>query len=145
MLKAGKHLYEFGPFRIDPPERLLITEDKPVSITSKSLDILLILLGRAGHLVSKAELMKAVWPNCFVEEGSLAVTISMLRKALGDDEHTYIKTVSKQGYRFVCEVRETVEPEAEVEPRLPEPLPPMLSVPITATLPEPPPARRSAH
>jgi DNA-binding winged helix-turn-helix (wHTH) protein/TolB-like protein/Flp pilus assembly protein TadD len=71
-------------------------------------DTLVVLLERAGHLVSKSDLMAAVWPNHFVEDGNVAVTISMLRKALGDEgpEHTYIKTVPGKGYRFIGEVRE---------------------------------------
>ncbi len=138
-----KRLYAFGPFRVDPAERLLWRDDKPVSITSKSFDVLVILLERAGHLVTKADLMKAVWPNCFVEDGSLAVTVSMLRKALGDEDHACITTVSKQGYRFVSEVRETVKPEPEDELPLPPP-PQKSSAPMMESSTEAPPIRRSS-
>ncbi len=115
MTKTGRHLYEFGAFRLDPSERLLLKEDKPVAITTKAFDALLILLERAGHLVSKAELMSAVWPDSFVEDGNVAVTISTLRKALGDDgqDNIYIRTIAKQGYRFVREVRKAPERELE--------------------------------
>ena len=71
MLKKGWHLYEFGAFRVDPVERLVLANSQRIAVTGKAFDILSILLESAGHLVSKAELIKAVWPNCFVEEGNL--------------------------------------------------------------------------
>lgn len=100
-------LYEFGPFQLDPPERLLLCDGQPVSLTPKAFDLLLALIDRSGHLVEKDELLKIVWPGSFIEEGNLAVTISLLRKALNDDRghHRYIETVSKRGYRFVAEVK----------------------------------------
>lgn len=100
-------LYEFGPFQLDPPERLLVCEGKPVSLPPKAFDLLLALVDRSGHLVEKEELLRIVWPSSFVEEGNLAVTVSLLRKALSDDrgQHKYIETVSKRGYRFVAEVK----------------------------------------
>lgn len=100
-------LYEFGPFQLDPPERLLLCDGLPVSLTPKAFDLLLALVDRSGHLIEKDELLRIVWPGSFVEEGNLAVTISQLRKALNDDrgQHRYIETISKKGYRFVAEVK----------------------------------------
>jgi DNA-binding winged helix-turn-helix (wHTH) protein/TolB-like protein/Flp pilus assembly protein TadD len=100
-------LYEFGPFQLDPPERLLVCDGKPVSLPPKAFDLLLALVDRSGHLVEKDELLRIVWPASFVEEGNLAVTISLVRKTLNDDrgQHKYIETVSKRGYRFVAEVK----------------------------------------
>ena len=100
-------LYEFGPFQLDPPERLLLCDGQPVSLTPKAFDLLLALVDRSGHLIEKDELLRIVWPGSFVEEGNLAVTISQLRKALNDDrgQHRYIETISKKGYRFVAEVK----------------------------------------
>jgi DNA-binding winged helix-turn-helix (wHTH) protein/TolB-like protein/Flp pilus assembly protein TadD len=108
-----KHLYEFGPFQLDPPERLLMCDGHPVPMTPKAFDLLVFLVERGGHLIEKEELLKAVWPGSFVEEGNLSVTVSVLRKALNDDRglHRYIETVSKRGYRFVANVREIGEPE----------------------------------
>jgi DNA-binding winged helix-turn-helix (wHTH) protein/TolB-like protein/Flp pilus assembly protein TadD len=101
------HLYEFGPFQLDPPERLLLRDGQPVAMTPKAFDMLVVLVERCGHLVEKNELLKTVWHGSFVEEGNLSVTVSFLRKALNDDrgEHRYIETVSKRGYRFVADVR----------------------------------------
>src|SRR5258707_11620097 len=80
----------------------------------KAFDLLVVLVERSGHLVEKDELLRAVWPGSFVEEGNLSVTISVLRRALNDDRgmHKYIETVSKRGYRFVADVREVGEPES---------------------------------
>jgi DNA-binding winged helix-turn-helix (wHTH) protein len=117
MAEQIKHLYEFGPFRIDPPERLLVRQGHSVPVTPKAFDILVTLIQRNGHLVEKSQLMEAVWGDSFVEEGNLAVAISVLRKALGDDigkDRKYIQTVAKRGYRFVGDVREVVEQETQL-------------------------------
>ena len=115
MKQAVQHLYEFGPFRIDPTERLLLRSGEPIPLTAKAFDTLLLLVQRSGHLVEKSELISSVWANSFVEEGNLTVVICTLRKALGDDnsERKYIQTVAKRGYRFVGDVREIVESEPE--------------------------------
>ena len=74
-------------------------EGTPVSLTIKAFDTLLLLVQRNGHLVERSEIIQAIWPNSFVEEGNLSVTIHMLRKALGDDgtDCKYIETVAKRG------------------------------------------------
>jgi DNA-binding winged helix-turn-helix (wHTH) protein/TolB-like protein/tetratricopeptide (TPR) repeat protein len=110
-----KHLYEFGPFLLDPRERLLLQGGQPIPLTPKAFDLLVFLVERAGHLVEKNELLQVVWQGSVVEEGNLSVTISVLRKALSDDRdlHKYIETVSKRGYRFVAEVKQVGEPISE--------------------------------
>lgn len=107
MSRRVKRLYEFGPFLLDPAERMLLRDGRPVPVTPKALDILLVLVQSRGRLLSKKELMDAVWPDSFVEEGNLTFNISSLRKALGEDrkEHQYIETVPRRGYRFVARVR----------------------------------------
>jgi DNA-binding winged helix-turn-helix (wHTH) protein/TolB-like protein/Flp pilus assembly protein TadD len=135
------HLYEFGAFQLDPPERLLLCDGQPIPMPPKAFDLLVVLVERSGHLVEKDELLKAVWPGSFVEEGNLSVTISVLRKALNDDRgmHKYIETVSKRGYRFVADVREIGEPERV--PALGQPIEAQASIqqsrphqPLAATL-----------
>jgi DNA-binding winged helix-turn-helix (wHTH) protein/Flp pilus assembly protein TadD len=116
MTRQLRHLYEFGPFRIDPPERLLTSQGHSIAVTPKAFDVLVILIQRSGRLVEKSQLMEAVWGDSFVEEGNLAVAISTLRKALGDDlgkERRYIQTIAKRGYRFVGDVREVADPEIQ--------------------------------
>ena len=76
--------YEFGPYRIDTGERLLHRGDELISLPPKAVETLLVLLGSAGRMVDKGDLMKAVWPDTFVEEGALTRNISLLRKALGE-------------------------------------------------------------
>src|SRR5262249_32238841 len=107
MSKQVSHLYEFGPFRIDVGERLLLREGEAVPLTPKAFETLLLLVESAGHTVEKDELMRRLWPDTFVEEANLANNISLLRKALdeGPNGHEYIKTVPRRGYRFVGDVK----------------------------------------
>jgi DNA-binding winged helix-turn-helix (wHTH) protein len=99
--------YEFGPFQLISIERQLLRDGSPVPITDKAFEMLLALVGRSGHLIEKSELIAAVWKDSCVEEGNLAVTIFMIRKALGDSrrDQKYIQTISKRGYRFVAATR----------------------------------------
>lgn len=103
----GRRLYEFGPFRLNPAERVLTREGRPVPLTPKAFDLLVVLAENGGRLLGKKDLMEAVWPDSFVEEGNLTFTVSSLRKALGEDpkEPQYIETVPRSGYRFVADVR----------------------------------------
>jgi eukaryotic-like serine/threonine-protein kinase len=107
MSNETKHLYEFGPYRLDPGRKLLLRNGDLVALTSKALEILLVLVERSEHVVTKDELMKEVWPNSFVEEANLTQHISMVRKALGEtpQDHRYIVTFPGQGYRFAGGVR----------------------------------------
>jgi DNA-binding winged helix-turn-helix (wHTH) protein/tetratricopeptide (TPR) repeat protein len=101
-------VYEFGPFRLDAAVRRLEREGAPVTLTAKLFDILLLLVGRRGELVTKGEMIAEVWSDRVVEENNLTVSISALRKALGetnDGRRQYIETVPKYGYRFVAQVR----------------------------------------
>lgn len=103
-----KHLYEFGPFRLDVEERLLWRNGEVVSLQPKAFDVLLALIAQPGHLLEKETLLKTVWPDSFVEENNLADNISRLRKTLGEGEKglKFIETVPKRGYRFVADVKE---------------------------------------
>src|SRR5262245_5046578 len=77
MSQQIKHLYEFGPFRLNARERLLLRDGESVSLTPKAFDLLLALVERHGHLLEKAELMKLVWPDTFVEEANVSYNISL--------------------------------------------------------------------
>src|ERR1700747_1459115 len=98
-------LYEFGPFRLAPAERKLSRNNEPLALAPKAFDTLLVLVRNSGHLLEKDELIRALWPDSFVEEGNLTNNISLLRKALGDDPPC-IETVAKRGYRFIGAVRQ---------------------------------------
>jgi len=115
MRKEAGYLYEFEAFRVDATERRLFCENRPVALPPKAFDTLLLFVERPGHLFEKSELMSALWPDTFVEEGNLAVVISMLRRALRHEgnDHEYIHTEAKHGYRFVADVRQIGEPRPE--------------------------------
>jgi len=98
-------LYEFGPFCLDPAERKLSRGNEIVLLTPKAFDTLLLLVRNSGHLLEKDNLISMLWPDSFVEEGSLSNNIFLLRKALGEDP-AYIETVPRRGYRFVGAVRQ---------------------------------------
>jgi DNA-binding winged helix-turn-helix (wHTH) protein/Tol biopolymer transport system component len=106
MAEQTKPIYEFGPFRIDTAQRVLLREGKPVSLTPKAFEVLMFLVERRGRIVEKDELMNRVWADSFVEEGNLKVTVSMLRKVLEESSGgpQLIETVPRRGYRFVADV-----------------------------------------
>ncbi len=108
MSEHSQHFYEFGRFRINTGDRVLLRDQEIVPLTPKVFDILLVLVESSGQVISKDGLMKRVWPDSFVEEGNLTQNISLLRKALGvgQNGHQYIETVARRGYRFVAPVRE---------------------------------------
>jgi len=104
MSKENKHFYEFGAFRIDTVNRLLLSNGEPVPLKAKAIDTLLLLIEHNGQVVEKDDLMHDLWPDSFVEEGNLTQNIYMLRKALGDGG--YIETIPRRGYRFAADVKE---------------------------------------
>jgi DNA-binding winged helix-turn-helix (wHTH) protein/TolB-like protein len=103
---ADQPALHFGPFQLDPAEQRLLRDGEPVALTPKAFELLVCLVQHQGRLVSKEDLLRAVWPDTFVEEAVLTVNMSAIRKALGDDRngHTYIETVPRRGYRFVAPV-----------------------------------------
>jgi pimeloyl-ACP methyl ester carboxylesterase/DNA-binding winged helix-turn-helix (wHTH) protein len=147
-------LYEFGPFRLDPDERMLLRSGQPIPLAHKVFETLLVLVQNSGRALGKDKLMEMIWPDSFVEETNLAQNISILRKALGEGAEgaKYIETVPKLGYRFVIPVKEVSneqpgliirertrariiveETDEEVdEPRLINPRSPVIEVPPQA-------------
>lgn len=111
--QRGARFYEFGPFRLDAEREILLRDGKPISLTRKTFQILLVLVQRQNEVVSKDDLMKAVWPDTFVEEGNLTRHVFMLRKALGESpqDRRYIITVAGQGYRLAESVQTVSEPD----------------------------------
>ena len=95
MSSQVKHLYEFGPFRLDPLKRRLLRDGEPVPLTPKAFDTLLALVEQSGRTIEKDDLMKKVWPDAVVEENNLNQNITALRRSLGDSRHEsqYIATV----------------------------------------------------
>jgi DNA-binding winged helix-turn-helix (wHTH) protein len=102
-----RELYAFGPFRLDVAERTLARNGVGVPLRAKLFDTLVTLLRHAGRLVTREELIAAVWPDSIVEEGNLSHNVSALRKVLRDGARAkYIETVPKRGYRFLHALEE---------------------------------------
>src|SRR5712671_5525861 len=97
---ASGRLWRFTDYELDEMGRELRFKGSPVELESKPLDILLQLLLHAGEVVTKEELLEAVWPEVMVVDGSLATAVSKLRKAMGDEDHPAILTVPRVGYRL---------------------------------------------
>src|SRR5882757_3666644 len=93
--------YRFGSFELQPDKRRLLEDGATISLRPRAFDLLAALVNRAGHLVTKDELLAQVWPKMVVEEASLHVQVSALRKVLGADA---ITTVSRRGYQFTLPV-----------------------------------------
>ena len=105
-VRASEIVFSFGSFRLLPTQRLLLSGDEPVRVGSRALDILIVLVERAGELVSKDELMARVWPNTFVVPANLTVHITALRRALreGVGGGRYFVNIPGRGYHFVAPV-----------------------------------------
>ena len=145
MLVRDDVLYEFGPIRIDPCKCTMSRNGQSVPCPSRSFDVLLLLVQRRGEVVTKGELLTAIWPDTHVEEANLPVVISAIRRLIGDDgrKQKYIQTVSKSGYRFIGEVKEIRVAESAAPP-LP---PPAIDDPVfsSANAGPLPPTRRYAR
>ncbi len=133
------HSYEFGEFRLEPQDRLLFRNGELVSLTPKVFDTLRLLVEHHGHTLEKDRLLKEIWPDTFVGEGTLTRNIYILRKTLGDSSESdeYIATVPKHGYRFVAPVMERTDSASVLTSALdkavePGPLKPLIPRPTAA-------------
>ena len=104
--------HRFGRFELQPAERRLLADGQPVALGARAFDLLVVLVGRAGQLVAKNDLLTLVWPGLVVEENNLQVQISTLRKVLGQSAFA---TIPGRGYRFELPVEgaDTAVPAAE--------------------------------
>src|SRR2546429_8089926 len=130
-MPEGKSLYEFGPFRLDPAERLLLRNGQTVPLAPKAFDTLLLLVDNSGHLLTKDELMKRLWPETFVEEVNLAQNISAIRRALDDKNGgtQYNEPAPKGGYRVVGQSRVSQPAAPSATPARPFDAPPARGAP----------------
>ncbi len=109
-------IYTFGEFTFDVAEQRLLGSDTVVDLEPRALELLEVLVARAGSLVTRQELLDILWPDTFVEEGNLNSYLSVIRKALGDSKKLsrFIETVPKQGYRFVAPVEKVGRQDGDV-------------------------------
>src|SRR5215204_3622926 len=107
MTDEPKQFIRFAEFELDTSKRLLRHEGKTLALNAKAFDLLVYLAENAGRVVSKDEILDAVWENRYVEEANLKVQISALRKALGErkDEHRFLVTIPGKGYKFVGDIQ----------------------------------------
>jgi TolB-like protein/DNA-binding winged helix-turn-helix (wHTH) protein/Tfp pilus assembly protein PilF len=119
MAQQHEGCYEFGPFRLDSGQKQLFAGGEAVALTPKAFDTLLLLVQNSGHLVSKDELLRTVWPNVVVEEATVAQNVFRLRKVLGEDASgsPYIETIPKRGYRFSAKVHVVESPQGGTAPQ----------------------------
>ncbi len=137
MSEESPVVYCFGPFKLDPNERILLLYDAAIPITPKAFDTLTVLLQHAGHIVTKEALLKAVWPNVLVEEATLARNVATIRKILseGVSARDFLATVPKHGYRFVGPVQVLSEESGAIVRH--DEHPPPSDAPVTDSEPRP--------
>jgi TolB-like protein/DNA-binding winged helix-turn-helix (wHTH) protein/cytochrome c-type biogenesis protein CcmH/NrfG len=123
-----RHGYRFGSYRLDATDRLLYKNADLIALPPKVFDTLLILVTNHGHVVGKDEMLKQLWPDSFVEDGTLTQYISLLRKALGD-EGKWVENLPRRGYRFMAPVEEFRDDLTE-QPAGPGPPRPVRRLPI---------------
>ena len=113
--ETQKH-YEFGPYRIDVDDGLLLLNGEVVALPPKTFDLLVVFAESGGRVITKTELMSRVWPDSFVEEANLSHHVFTLRKTLGEDKNgaKFIETIPRRGYRFVPGVAEVRDEPDEV-------------------------------
>ncbi len=104
---SGQKIYQFGDFRVDADHRMLYCRDSELQVAPKVVETLLAIVERHGQIVSKEQLLDAVWPDTAVEESNLFLYLSVLRKTLGTqaDGNPWIETLRRRGYRFNGDVR----------------------------------------
>src|SRR5215831_14591348 len=100
------HSYHFGPFTLHPRRRTLLRDGLAIPVTPKAFDLLLFFAQNPNRVISKDELLKAVWADSFVEEGNLTQNVFLLRKALGQkfEDSGLIVTIPRKGYQFGADV-----------------------------------------
>ena len=103
---SGSSRFRFGPFVVERAAYRLLRDGQAITLTPKLVDLLLYFVSRPSVLITKDELLSAIWPDVTVTENALTQAISDLRQALGDDPSSprYIQTVARRGYRFIAEV-----------------------------------------
>ena len=131
---SGTLRYRFSGHILSPARRTLVRGGRELPLIPRCFDLLVLLVERRNEAVSRHEILDAVWSDVVVTDGALSQAVRILRRTLGDDsrEPTFIRTVHRHGYRFVCD---DVAEELDEEP--PEPVRAAVPEPLRAAVPEP--------
>ena len=113
MTPRNRRVYGFGTFRLDVADHVLQRDNRTLSVPPKAFQLLVLLVERAGTLLTKEELLDALWPDVVVQENNLTQQVSLLRKLLGDGD--WIETIPRVGYRFTGKVQVETEATAVIE------------------------------
>ena len=122
MTKEPQSNFKVGEFRVQPQLGVIAKNGSEIHLEPKVMEVLVCLAGHAGEVVPKEQLLQTVWTDTFVSDQVLKVTVSELRKALGDDakEPRFIQTIPKQGYRLIAQVSSAEEkPAPQITPLKP--------------------------
>ncbi len=125
--KLFHHRYsQFKEFTVDREEGRLLRSGEPVALTPKAFNLLIMLVDNRGRIIDKHELLSSLWGDSFVEEGNVAFTVRLVRKALGDDpaDPKFIETIPRRGYRFIAEVTDGLLDIGQAEQTIQAPAPP---------------------
>lgn len=106
---SARDIWVFGPFMFDTVARVVYRDGKPVALTPKQVDTLMVLVREHGQVVERERPMAEVWPGTFVEDGGLTRNVSAIRRVLERDGIQCIETVPKRGYRFVAPVAKQMQ------------------------------------
>src|SRR5215813_8076635 len=111
------YLYHFGPYTLDPRKRTVSRQGLLVSLTPKAFDLILFFAQNPNRVITKDELLKAVWADSFVEEGNLTQNVFLLRRALGQksEDSGLIVTIPRKGYQFAGDVSTVSQPAPSTE------------------------------
>ena len=144
---SNREIFEFGPYRLDVSEHRLGDGDRPIALKPKVFETLVLLVRNAGHLLSKADLMKALWPDAIVDETNLNKNVWLIRRALGGtgDSSEYIETVPRIGYRFTANVRRIASDDAPGASAVEAPAPPPFPAPADSAQTSPFPVSEGAR
>jgi DNA-binding winged helix-turn-helix (wHTH) protein len=104
MAKRAPQTYSFNGFTLDPARACLLREGREVKLRPKSFEALKYLVENPGRVITKDELLQVLWPDSFVTDDSLVQCLRDVRRALGDEQQRYVKTVPRRGYIFDAEV-----------------------------------------
>jgi predicted ATPase/DNA-binding winged helix-turn-helix (wHTH) protein len=133
MAAMAEQVVRFGPFSLQPAQRVLMEGDTRINLGTRAFDILVLLIERAGTFVSKCDILETVWPAAVVVEGNLTVHVAALRKALGDgrDGRRYIVNAPNRGYSFVAPLIRSRADKPQTPPRpAPQRATPGLAAPL---------------